>query len=57
MKAGLIGTDAYLEQWRREAAGSVEGDPAELAATEAARLDAAYGPERLKGLIEGGGRA
>ena len=69
MRAGLTGTDGYLEQWRREAAPlSTEGAGAEsaegaaqeqaaLAALHAKRdeLLAAYPQERLAALIQGGG--
>ncbi len=47
MRAGLIGTDAYLEQWRRgewqERAGHID----DVAAAVAAELEAEYTPERL----------
>ncbi len=56
MKAGLVGTDAYLEQWRqvtRPCGDDLEGE----AAAEAARLDAAYDRETLVRLTRGGGVA
>ena len=56
MKVGAQGTDAYLSEWRKAAPYTVEGDPAEVAATEAARLDAAYDSARLKALIANDGR-
>lgn len=55
MKIGARDEDAYLAEWRRVAAGEAEGDPAGIAAAEIARLDAAYGPDRLKRLIEADG--
>ncbi|OIP88024.1 MAG: hypothetical protein AUK37_00195 [Rhodobacterales bacterium CG2_30_65_12] len=57
MKAGLAGTGDYLAEWRRAAPVEIAGDPAEIAAAETARLDAAYGPARLKALIDSAGRA
>ncbi len=57
MKAGLAGSDDYLTQWRRAAAVEIAGDAEDIAAAEAARLDAAYPPERLKQLIDNHGRA
>jgi hypothetical protein len=55
MKIGARDEDAYLAEWRRVAAGEAEGDPARIAEAEIARLDAAYGPDRLKRLIEADG--
>ena len=57
MKAGARDTDAYLADWRKVATGEVEGDPAEIAAAEAARLEAEYGPDKLRALIDNDGRA
>lgn len=50
MKAGLAGTDDYLAEWRRQ---PVEGDdPAALAS----RIEAEYDTDRLRALIDNGGR-
>jgi hypothetical protein len=57
MKSGARDTDAYLAEWRKAAPYAVEGDPAEVAAAEAARLEAAYDAPRLKALIDNHGRA
>jgi len=57
MKTGAAGTDDYLAEWRKAQAGQIDGDAAEIAASEAARLDADYDQERLKSLIDNGGRA
>ncbi len=55
MRAGMVGTDAYLEQWRRESAPC--GDDLETAAREAAeRLEAEYDKERLMALIRNAGQ-
>ncbi len=51
MRAGAIGTDAYLEEWRRETRDCGD-DLAAEAGAEAARLEAAYPPERLARLAE-----
>ena len=57
MRAGLRETDAYLAEWRRLPAGTC-GEDLESAADElAARLDAAYPPERLRDLVAAGGLA
>lgn len=55
MAVGARETDAYLAEWRKAAPYPAEGDPAEVAVREAARLDAAYGPDRLKSLIANAG--
>ena len=57
MKAGARDTDAYLAEWRKGAPYAVEGEPDEVAGAEAARLEAEYGPDRLKALIDNDGRA
>ncbi len=54
MRAGLIGTDAYLEQWRRESRPCGDDLAAEVAA-EAARLESAYPDEALERLVRAGG--
>jgi hypothetical protein len=51
MKIGAKDADAYLAEWRKVDTGEIEGEPAEIAAAEVARLDAAYGPDRIKRLI------
>jgi hypothetical protein len=55
MKVGASDTDAYLAEWRKAAAYAVEGDPAEVAAAEAARLEAEFDTARLKALIDNEG--
>ena len=58
MRAGLTGTDAYLEQWRR--ADPVPcGDDLEAEADGGRRgaLEAEYTPERLRELVAKGGIA
>ncbi len=57
MKIGAKDADAYLAEWRKAAPYSVDGEPAEIAAAEAARLDAEYDNERLKVLINAEGHA
>ena len=57
MKAGMAGTDDYLSEWRRADPVEIDGDPAGIAAAEAARLDADYPQDRLKALINNHGRA
>jgi gamma-glutamyl:cysteine ligase YbdK (ATP-grasp superfamily) len=56
MRAGLTGTDAYLEQWRRSDPVPC-GDDLEAEAQAAAdALEAEYTPERVRALVANGGR-
>ncbi|MGV6840365.1 MAG: virulence factor [Planktomarina sp.] len=57
MKIGATDTDAYLAEWRKAPAYTVEGDAAEVATSEANRLETEYDTERLKTLIANEGRA
>lgn len=57
MKIGAKGADDYLAEWRKATPYAVEGEPADVAAAEAARLDAEYDTERLKTLINAEGWA
>lgn len=57
MKIGAKDADDYLAEWRKAAPYAVEGEPAEIAKAEAARLDAEYDTERLKALINAEGWA
>ena len=51
MKIGASDTDAYLAEWRKADPYEMAGDPAEIVAAEAARLEQEYDQERLKALI------
>lgn len=51
MKVGARDTDSYLAEWRKAAPYEVEGDPDEIARSEAARLEAEYDTDRIKALI------
>jgi hypothetical protein len=56
MRIGAVGTDAYLAEWRR---GTPEpcGDDLEAEADAAlARLENDYGRDRLRQLVDNGGR-
>lgn len=57
MKVGAADTDAYLAEWRKAAPYEVEGDPADVAAAEAARIDREYTQDRIKALIANDGWA
>ena len=56
MKAGARDTDSYLAEWRRAAPFTAEGEAGEVAAAQAARLEAEYDDARLKALIDNMGR-
>jgi Virulence factor len=55
MRAGLIGTDAYLEEWRREPRSCGDDLDSEVA-QEADRLDAAYTDDVLERLVGDNGK-
>ena len=57
MKVGARDADAYLAEWRKAAPYPVEGEQAEVAANEAARLEAEFDTARLKTLIAADGWA
>ncbi len=57
MRAGLIGTDDYLSQWRTDEPEEREGEPEAVAQARAAELEAAYSDELLRQLVAGQGRA
>lgn len=51
MKVGARDSDAYLAEWRRGAPYLVEGEAADVASGEAARLEALFTPEAIRELI------
>ena len=57
MKVGARDADAYLAEWRKAAPYTVEGDPQDVAKSEADRLDAEYDKDRILDLIANDGRA
>lgn len=57
MKVGAQDTDAYLAEWRKAPAFSVEGEAQEVANAEAARLEAEYDTDKIKALIANDGHA
>ena len=57
MRTGAAGTDDYLAEWRRADPYSVDGDPADIAPAEAERIETAYTTDRIKSLVDNGGRA
>jgi cvfA/B/C family virulence factor len=55
MRAGLIGSDAYMEEWRRVSQTCGDDLDAEVA-REAERLDAEFTDEVLDRLVRGNGK-
>lgn len=52
MRLGLVGTDAYLDEWRRTPWAEREGAPDEVAAALRAEVEAEYSPERIRTLLD-----
>ncbi|MBV1925718.1 MAG: virulence factor [Rhodobacteraceae bacterium] len=57
MKGDAKDSDAYLEAWRKSDPYSVEGEAADIVATEVSRLEAEYDNDRILGLINNNGWA
>lgn len=57
MKVGARDADAYLAEWRKGAPYSVEGEAADVASGEAARLDHAFSADAIRTLIANDGWA
>lgn len=57
MKVNAKDSDAYLAEWRKAKPYSLDGDPAEIVASEAKRLEVEYDQARLKALIQNDGWA
>jgi hypothetical protein len=51
MKTGAAGTDDYLADWRKGEPYEVEGEQDNVAASEAARLEAEFDKDRIIALI------
>jgi diketogulonate reductase-like aldo/keto reductase len=57
MKIGAKDADLYLAEWRKATPYPVDGEPAEIAKSEAARLEAEFDTARIKQLIDNSGWA
>lgn len=55
MRAGLTGTDAYLNEWRTSDWQSIDGDPKSAASSVVEELEANYTQERLEALVQNDG--
>jgi Virulence factor len=56
MRVGATGTDAYLAEWRRGAPEPCGEDLEAEADAALARLESDYGRDRLRQLVDNGGR-
>ena len=52
MRAGLTGSDAYLEQWRRSDPEEVGNDLDAEVAAAASALEEAYPAERVRKIVQ-----
>ena len=52
IRSGVVGTDEYLQLWRRSEWTEREGAPDEVAKAVAAELEAEYTSERLRELVD-----
>ena len=50
-RAGMIGTDEYLGEWRKDRS-SVAGDPAEIASATAEEMEEQYSNELLEAYVK-----
>ena len=57
MRAGARDSDAYLGEWRKGEPYLVEGEAADVASGEAARLEEEFSQEAIKALIANDGWA
>lgn len=55
MKIDAKDSDAYLAEWRKAEPYMVDGEQGEVAAAQAARLEAEYDKDRIKQLIDNNG--
>jgi hypothetical protein len=56
MRAGLADTDNYLAEWRTSTWEERPGSPEQAADQHAAEIEAEYSAERLRLLVDNGGR-
>ena len=52
MRAGLVGDDAYMEQWRRNGWQDQEGTPQEVADSVGAAIEVEYDPAKTRSLMD-----
>jgi hypothetical protein len=56
MRAGLTDTDHYLAEWRTSAWEERPGSPEQAADQHAAEIENEYTAERLRSMVDNGGR-
>ena len=56
MRAGLADTDDYLAEWRTSTWEERPGSPEQAAAQHAAEIENEYTAERLRSMVDNGGR-
>lgn len=56
MRAGMSGSDDYLQEWRTVERPDEDGEPAAIVDRVAAQLEGEFPPDRLKTLAMAGGR-
>lgn len=52
MRANLIGTDAYLEEWRRDPWQDRDGTPQEVVAAVAAEVEAEFTTAKIREILD-----
>ena len=57
MKIGAEDTDAYLAEWQKGTSYQVDGDPTDIAKSEATRIETKYDHDKIKQLIANDGWA
>jgi hypothetical protein len=57
MRVGARDAEAYLAEWRKAEPYLVEGDAADVASGEAARLEAVFSAEAVRALVDNDGWA
>lgn len=57
MRLKLTGTDAYIEEWRRDAWHERHGSPDEVARAVVAECEAEFSPARIREILDGYGLA
>ena len=55
MRANLIGTDAYLEEWRREPWQNRDGSPDEVVKIVAQEIEEEFSPARIREILDQSG--
>lgn len=55
MRVGARDADAYLAEWRKAAPYIVDGDPADVASSEVARLESEFSADAVSALIANDG--